>query len=160
MSRLSAGALVETIDGPVQIVELVGKVMPIFTKLVGGILGFRMMREIRMLAEDAPLLLLTNTDGQTVRVGSDHVFIRSDGQEARAEALRPGDVLETGWTYPQGYVVPDAPEYDPLLRGKPFAPGVVIESIAPAGRGEVFGFSVNETKRYFLTFGALCRAQI
>jgi hypothetical protein len=32
-------------------------------------------------------------------------------------------------------------------------------SIEPAGRGPVFGGSVRETKSYFLTFGALSRAQ-
>jgi len=36
---------------------------------------------------------------------------------------------------------------------------VVVTAIRSVGTGAQFGFSVNETKRYFLTFGAMSRAQ-
>lgn len=160
LSRLAADALVETIDGPVRIVELVGKVMPVLTRFPDGSLGFRMMREIREIAPDAELVELVGSDGQRVRLGIDHVLVREDGSEVRAGDVRPGERLEPGWTYPAGYAVPDAGEYAPEVRGRPFERVVVVRSVEPAGQGPVFGFTVNETKRYFLTFGALSRAQV
>jgi hypothetical protein len=159
LTRLAADALVETIDGPVEIVKLVGKVMPVLTRFRDGTLGFRMMREIREIAPDAELLELVGSDGQRVRVGADHVLVREDGSEVRAGEVRPGERLDPGWTYPSGYPVPDAPEYAPDMRGRSFERSVLVRAVAPAGRGAVFGFTVNETKRYFLTFGALSRAQ-
>jgi hypothetical protein len=159
LSRLAGDALVETIDGPVEIVKLVGKATPVMTRMPDGSIGFRMLREVRELEPEADLLELRNADGQVVRTGADHVFVRADGGEVRARDLRPGDQLRAGWTYPAGYVPPDAAEYAPRLRGKAWAAVVEIAASASAGRGPVFGFSVNQTKCCYLTFGALCRAQ-
>jgi hypothetical protein len=159
LSRLAPAALVETIDGPVQIVSLVGKVMPVLTRFADGTLGFRMMREIRLIEEDAPQVVLTNTDGQSVQVGVDHVLVDLAGNEVRAGDLAPGAQLEPSWSYPREYVVPDAPEYAPEVRGRQWPRAVIIHSVESAGRGQVYGFSVNQTKSYFLTFGSLSRAQ-
>ena len=93
LTRLAADSLVETIDGPVEIVKLVGKVMPVLTRFEDGKLGFRMMTQIRELDPEADLLRLTNGDGQVLRVGADHVFVRADGREVRARELAPGDEL-------------------------------------------------------------------
>src|SRR5437868_4162432 len=80
LSRLAEDALVETIDGPVEIVKLVGKVMPVLTRFPDGVLGFRMMREIRQL-DDGDVIELVNGDEQRVRLGAEHVLIREDGSE-------------------------------------------------------------------------------
>ena len=159
LTRLAADSLVETIDGPVEIVKLVGKVMPVLTRFRDGALGFRMMREIREL-DEGDLYELVNSDEQRVRLGADHILVREDGSDVRVAEVRPGDRLHPGWSYVAGYTPPDAPEYAPDVRGQPFDRAVVVKSIAPAGRGQQFGFSVNETKRYFLTFGAMSRAQV
>lgn len=159
LTRLAADALVETIDGPVEIVKLAGKVMPVLTRFPGGELGFRMMTQIRELAAEAELIRLVNADGQSVRVGGDHVFVLADGTEVPAGRLRPGDRLESGWSYPPGYVLPDAGEYAAEVRGKPWQSPVEIRAVEPAGAGPLYGASVRETKSYFLTFGARCRAQ-
>jgi hypothetical protein len=159
LSRLAEDALVETIDGPVEIVKLVGKVMPVLTRFQDGALGFRMMREIRQL-DDGDLIELVNSDQQRVRLGVEHVLIRADGSEVRAGDVQPGEHLAPSWTYKAGYVPPDAAEYAADARGKPWPQAIFVSSAAPAGRGNLFGFSVNETKRYFLTFGALSRAQV
>jgi hypothetical protein len=159
LSRLAGDALVETIDGPVEIVKLVGKVMPVLTRFRDGALGFRMMREIRELGE-GDLYELVNGDEQRVRLGADHVLVREDGSETRVADVRPGDRLHPGWTYVAGYTPPDAPEYAPDVRGRPWDRSVIVKSIELAGRGPLFGLSVNETKRYFLTFGAMSRAQV
>lgn len=159
LTRLAADSLVETIDGPVEIVKLVGKVMPVLTRFEDGQLGFRMMTQIRELEADADLLRFTNADGQFLRVGLDHVFVRANGTEARASEIAPGDELDSGWTYPAGYTVPDAEEYDAGVRGQEWKTPVVVRSVEPDGTGALYGASVKETKAYFLTFGAQSRAQ-
>jgi hypothetical protein len=159
-TRLAAEALVETIDGPVRIVELVGKAIPVLTRFRDGNLGFRMLREVRAVEPAAPLLEVTNQDGQIVAVGLEHVFVRSDGSEVRAGDLEIGEKLEPGWSYPSGYGIPAAPEYGSPVRGRPWQQAVVVTATRPLGEGALYGFSVNETKTYFLTFGARCRAQV
>ncbi len=160
LSRLAAEALIETIDGPVEIVKLVGKTIPVLTRLGDGSLGFRMMREVRQIESDDPLLEVESSDGQTVRVGSDHVFVRVDGSDVRAADLVVGELLEPAWSYPEGYAFPDAPEYAPALRGRPFDRAVLVAAVRPAGSGPLFGSSVSETKSYFLALGARARAQV
>jgi len=160
LTRLAPDALVETIDGPVEVVKLIGKATPVLTRFRTGALGFRMMREVREIEAAATLIELTNGDGQAVRVGLGHVFIRPDGREVRAGHLLPGDRLEPGWTYPSGYVPPDASEYDPSIRGRPWEPAVVIVAVRRLpGEKPLIGATVNETRNFFLTFGARCRAQ-
>lgn len=159
LTRLAPDALVETIDGPVPAVKLVAKVTPVLTRFRDGTLGFRMLREVREVEASGSLVELTNADGQTVRVGSSHVFVRADGREVRAGELVAGDRLEAGWTYPGGYVPPDAPEYAAAIRGRAFDASVLIEAVRKIGEGVLIGGSVNETGSYFLTFGARCRAQ-
>ena len=160
LTRLSADALIETIDGPVQIVKLVGKVMPVLTRFASGDLGFRMMTQIREIEPQAERLRLTNGDGQVLCVGREHVFRRADGQEAPASALVEGDELESSWSYPVDYALPDAQEYGAEVRGKPWRPPVFVREIAAIEPGPVFGATVKETKSYYLTFGACSRAQV
>lgn len=158
LSRLAEDALVETIDGPVEIVKLVGKVMPVLTRFRDGALGFRMMREVRQL-DEGEIVELVNSDQQRVRLGADHVLVRDDGSEVRAGDLKAGATLEPSWTYVAGYTPPDGPEYSAASRATPWRRAVVVEAVTPLGRGALYGVSVNETKTYFLTFGAMSRAQ-
>jgi hypothetical protein len=142
----------------VQVINLVGKVMPVLTRFRDGALGFRMMREIREV-DPGPLLEIVNADGQRVCVGTEHVFVRAGGGEVRAGSLAVGDRLDPGWSYPPGYTLPDAPEYGADVRGRDWDAAVVVTAVRPNGEGPLYGCSVNETKSYYLTFGARCRAQ-
>jgi hypothetical protein len=119
-----------------------------------------MMSQVREIEPDAALLALRNSDGQIVVVGADHTFVTSQGADSRAADLRAGARLESGWTYPAGYEVPDAEEYAPGVRGQAWEAPILVQSCETAGRGPVFGASVSGTKTYFLTFGARCRAQV
>lgn len=159
-SRLSANALVETIDGPVEILTLVGKVMPVTTRFADGTIGFRMMINIREIAAEAALLRFQNQDGQSLVVGAEHVFVAADGSPITADAVVGGTELAAGWTYPEGYIVPDAPEYAEHLRGKTFTNTTRVVARADGGTGPVYGATVKETGSYFLTFGACSLAQI
>lgn len=160
LSRLAGDALVETIDGPTEIIKLVGKVMPVTTRLDDGSMAFRMMIHIREIEADAELVRLTNAEGQSLTVGVDHIFVAADGSEVRGGDLKPGSELEPSWSYPAGYEVPDAPEYADRIRGKAFANPVQITGCHAAGRNPVYGATVKQTAAYFLTFGAKSRAQI
>jgi hypothetical protein len=160
LTRLAGDALVETIDGPVPVIKLVGKVIPVLTRFRDGALGFRMMREIRELVAEAPLLEIENADGQRVCVGVDHVFVRAGGGDVRAGAIVPGDRLDAGWTYPAGYEIPDAAEYQQELRGRTWDATVRVRALREVGRGPLYACSVGETKSYYLTFGARSRAQV
>ena len=93
-------------------------------------------------------------------MGREHVFRRADGQEVTADALAEGDALESSWSYPADYAVPDAEEYGAEVRGKAWRPPVFIRDIAAVEPGPVFGATVKETKSYYLTFGACSRAQV
>ena len=159
-TRLGGEALVETIDGPVEIIRLVGKSIPVLTRLPNGALGFRMMREVREVESAGPLLEVTNDDGQTVRVGRDHVFVRRDGTDVKAANLVVGDRLDVGWSYPEGYAPPDTPEYSPVARGLPWQRSVCISRVEEVDPAPLFGCTVNETRSFFLTFGARSRAQV
>jgi hypothetical protein len=160
MTRLAADALIETIDGPMEIVKLVGKTIPVLTRFSGGQLGFRMMTQVRELAPEVPLVRLRNADGQVVVVGEDHVFFNSTGREVRAAELTEGTTLDSGWTYPEGYSIPDAEEYSSEVRGRNWSTPVVVQGREVVGTGPVYGASVSGTKSFFLTFGARCRAQV
>ena len=160
LSRLAGTTLVETIDGPMEIIKLVGKVMPVTTRLSDGKLGFRMMINIREIEADAPLVRLENQDGQSLVVGAEHVLVTADGREVRAGDLEVGAELEPSWSYPAGYAVPDAPEYADHIRGQEFSSAVRVTAVEEAGRGAVYGATVKQTAAYFLTFGAKSRAQV
>ncbi|MBY0275217.1 hypothetical protein K2Z84_07750 [Candidatus Binatia bacterium] len=142
-----------------EIVKLAGKVMPVLTRFRDGALGFRMMTAVRQL-DDGDLFELLNADEQRVRLGGDHVLVCEDGSEVRVRDLQVGDRLHAGWTYLPGYTPPNAAEYAPGVRGRPWDRAVVVTAVRSVGRGAQYGFSVNETKRYFLSFGAMSRAQV
>ena len=159
LSCLAAASLIETIDGPVEIVKLAGKSIPVLTRFADGRLGFRMMSQVREIASETPLLRLVSSDRQEVLVGASHVFLAPGGKEVAAGDLSEGALLEGSWTYPEGYEIPDAEEYSAEVKGRPWQPAIRLARIEPAGAGPSFGASVRETRTYFLTFGAHCRAQ-
>ena len=138
---------------------MVGKFLPVLTRVGDGSLGFRMMREVRQVEPAGRILRIVNAEGQSVRVGVGHVFVRADGKDVRAGDLVAGDRLEAGWTYPPGYVLPEADEYAAPARGRSWEPVIVVAAIESSGEEPLFGFTVNETRNYFLTFGARSRAQ-
>ena len=69
MTRLAADAEVESIDGPVAIGGMVGKFVPVLTRLADGQLGFRMMREVREVEATGRILRVVDAGGRAVRVG-------------------------------------------------------------------------------------------
>lgn len=150
---LSGDSLIETVDGPVAIGGLVGKSTVVMTRLPNGKIGFRMLTKIALTAAGVPVVRVVFDNGQSVVVDHGHVFYARGEVERPVTELEPGETLDSSSHFPEGY---------PLRRSdgtiEPSAGGVRVASVEPAGTADVFGGLVNETGRYFLTAGVLCKA--
>lgn len=150
---LSGDSLIETVDGPVAIGTLAGKSMPVLTRLPDRRVGFRLMTKIACTATAVPVVRVGFDNGQQVVVDRAHVFYGQGLVERPVETLTVGETLDTSFHFPAGY------EFRRLDGSAAISVGAVrVESIEDAGTADVFGGIVNETARYFLTAGVLCKA--
>src|SRR2546428_2978871 len=98
--------MVESAEGPVAMREPPNKGFAVLTRLPSGQLGFRQLIKV-MPSGPVPLVRVILDRGYAVVVARGHPFYRQDGTIVAAERLSPGDVLDTAFNYPQGYVPPD-----------------------------------------------------
>jgi len=150
---MSGDSEIETVDGPVAIGTLVGKRMPVLTRLPDGRIGFRLMTEIACAGEGVPVVRVTFDNGHSVVVDPEHIFYRKGMEECVARSLTAGDVLETSFHFPEGYEL----QRNDGSR-EPSAGAVRVAGIEDAGTADVFTGAVNETATYFTTAGVLCKA--
>jgi hypothetical protein len=139
---------VETAEGPVAMHETPNKGFAVMTRLPGGALGFRQLIKLARRGP-VPLVRVVLDSGHAVTVASGHLFYRRGMDAVPAQALRPGDLLETAYAYPPGYAPPDVPGASPVG-------AVAVVRVEPAGEGEVMSGTVRETHALFLTAGVLC----
>ena len=139
---------VETAEGPVAMHETPNKGFAVMTRLPNGQIGFRQLIKLGRRGP-VPLVRVVLDSGHAVTVASGHPFYRRGMEAVPAAVLRPGDLLETAYAYPEGYVPPD-------LSDAPRAGAVAVVRVEPAGEGEVMGGTVRETHALFLTAGVLC----
>jgi hypothetical protein len=150
---LSGDSLIETVDGPLAIATLVGKSMPVLTRLPEQRVGFRLMTKIACTATGVPVVRVTFDNGQHVTVDHTHVFYARRMVERSAETLTIGELLETSFHFPPGY------EYQTMDGGTAISAGALsVRAIEDAGSADVFGGIVNQTASYFVTAGVLCKA--
>ncbi len=149
----SAESLVETVDGPVAIATLVGKSMPVLTRLPGHRIGFRLMTKIACVGTGVPLVTVTFDNGQRFTVDRDHVFYAPGNLERPVAALAVGEVLDTSYHFPAGYEFARMDGTTEISVG-----GVRVQAIEDGGTGDVFTGLVNETDCYFATAAVLCKA--
>jgi hypothetical protein len=149
---LAGESLIETVDGPLAIATLVGKSMPVLTRLPGGQVGFRLMTKIACTASGVALLRVTFDNGQTVVVDGGHVFYAPGRVERPVESLVAGETLDSSFHFPAGYTFRKMDGTTEVSAG-----GVRVQGVAAAGAGDVFGGAINETHAYFVTAGVLCR---
>jgi hypothetical protein len=123
------------------------------TRLPNGQVGFRLFSKIALTATAVPVLRVTFDNGQSVVVDHGHVFYARGGAERPVTELASGELLDSSHYFPEGY------EYR-LMDGSTriSAGAVAVATVEPAGEADVFGGLVNETGRYFLTAGVLCKA--
>jgi hypothetical protein len=145
---IAATCHVETAEGPVAMADTPGRGFAVLTRLPSGNLGFRQLIKV-VSAADVPLVRVTFDAGYTALVASDHPFYRLGMEPVPACRLAPGDLLETAFGYPAGYVPPDAAA---PCRGR----AIAVRAVEAAGTGTVLTGTVRETHVLFLTAGVLC----
>ena len=149
---ISGESLIETVDGPLAIITLVGKPMPVLTRLPNGQIGFRLTTKIACTATGVAVLRVSIDNGQSVVVDRGHVFYGPGMVERPVESLAVGEVLDTSFHFPAGYVFRRMDGTTETSAG-----GVRVSKIEDAGTADVFGGIVNETHCYFVTAGVLCK---
>jgi hypothetical protein len=150
---VTAESLIETVDGPVAIGTLVGKSMPVMTRVADGRIGFRLLTKIAVTASGVTVLRVTFDNGRSVVVDASHVFYGRGGVERPVAALVPGEPLDSFAHYPEGYV------YRRMDGTTVTSVGAwCVAEVEPAGTADVLGGVVNETGRYFVSAGVLCKA--
>ncbi len=100
-----------TIYGPRKFKDMVGKKVPVLTRLADGTMAFRMMRKIRKTREDSDILKVTLEYGSkngrktsVIRLTPDHnLFLKRRGQfgiiKVAAKDLKVGDSLASVYRY-------------------------------------------------------------
>jgi hypothetical protein len=149
---LTADGLIETVDGPIAIATLVGKSMPVLTRLPNGRVGFRLMTKVACTATGVAIVRVTFENGHAITVDTGHVFYAPNKVERPVTELEPGEMLDTSFHFPVGYEYRRAAGSTAISDG-----GTHVTAIEPAGNADVFGGIVNETHSYFLTAGVLCK---
>jgi hypothetical protein len=145
---LAVDCLVETAEGPVPMAETPNKGFAVLTRMPTGALGFRQLIKV-VTREAVPLVRVVLDSGHDVVTAAGHPFFRRGMEPIAAEDLRAGDLLETAFQYPAGYLPPD-------VAGAAHAWGVSVRAIEPAGEGSVMTGTVRDTHALFLTAGVLC----
>lgn len=154
MTGLAQHTLIEAVDGPAAIRDLVAKGMPVLTRLPSGARGFRILSKVTASAEPVTVFRIVLDNGQVATVGTDQIVYRSGLIAVRASEVRPGDLLEASFHYPSGYRVRDAAGLEVAASGHA---GLLVVAAEVAGTDVVYAGRVNETGCLFLTSGILCQ---
>lgn len=145
---------VETPEGSMTIKSCAGKAIPVLTRTPDSAILFRMMRDVRKVAEEHPVLRITLETGASFRVAPEQLLVQADGQTIPAAAAQPGTALLPAFHYPTGYAYTadngEARVSDRALK---------IRSVEPAGAAEVYTLGVNQTGAFFLAAGVLLQAE-
>lgn len=154
MTGLAQHTLVEAVDGPAAIQDLIAKGMPVLTRLASGGRGFRILSKVTASPEPVPVLRIVLENGRGATIGADQIVYRSGAVAVKASEVRPGDLLEASFHYPPGYRLSDAP----ASAGAPSEQaGLIVTAIEAAGSDVIYTGRVNETGCLFLTCGILCQ---
>src|ERR1041385_454179 len=100
---VAADTKVETPEGAMMIRSAAGKAIAVFTREATGRTRFRMMQDVRKVAEQQPVLTITLENGHTFRVAPQQVLYKKGMIESRADKLQAGDALEPMFDYPAEY---------------------------------------------------------
>ncbi len=149
---LAGESLIETVDGPVAIATLVGKSMPVLTRLPSGLVGFRLMTKVACTGQGVAVLRVSFDNGQSVLVSRAHVFYAPGLVECPVTSLAADQVLDTSFHFPAGYEFRHQDGRVEVSVG-----GVRVRAVEDGGTADVFGGTIKETHSYFTTAGVLCK---
>ena len=151
---LAAETKVETPEGSMTIRACAGKAIPVLSRNEESSVLFRMMLEVRKVADAHPVLKITLETGEAFRVAGEQIFLGPDLQPVRASALRVGSPLLPAFHYPSGYTYQSDAGADCVSERTH-----KVAKIEPAGTAEVYSLGVNQTGCFFLAAGVLCQAE-
>lgn len=151
---LAADTKVETPEGAMAIRAVAGKAIAVFTRELSGRVRFRMMLNVRKVGDEQPVLRVTLENRHAFRVGPEQVLFKKGMVECRADALQIGDELEPAFHFPAGYQF-----RDDAGTSTTSSASLHITAVEPGGVAEIYSLSVNQTGCFYLTAGALCKAE-
>jgi hypothetical protein len=151
---LAADTKVETPEGAMAIRSVAGKAISVFTSENGRV-RFRMMLDVRKLAEQQPVLKITLENGEAFRTAPQQVLFKKGMVECRADALQTGDALEPAFHYPEQYEFTD----DQRAEKHASTAALRVIKVEDGGIADLYTLAVNRTGNFFLTAGALCKAE-
>lgn len=151
---VAADTKVETPEGSMTVRACAGKAIPVLTRNAENQILFRMMREVRKVADAHPVLAVTLESGESFRVAPEQILFSADMQPIPASQLKEGAALMPAFHFPAGYQYrTDGGEErvsDHALK---------ITRIQPGGTAEIYALGVNQTACFFLAAGVLCEAE-
>jgi hypothetical protein len=148
------GTLVEAVDGPAAIEALVGKGMPVLTRLASGARGFRILSRIEPTESPVAVMRLALDNGRTIELAAEQQVYTAAGGTVRVAHLHAGDRLLPSFHYPPGYRL--SGEAGEAGAEQEEAPGLAVVSVAACGENVVYRGHVKETGCMFLNAGILC----
>jgi hypothetical protein len=152
---LAAETKLETPEGPLTVRGLAGKSVPVFTRDDSGRVRFRMMHNIRKVAEQVPVLKITLETGRALRVAPDQVLYRKGMAEARAADLRGDDGLEPMFHYPDGYGYLDSKTGTERTSER----AVRVAHVEDGGTADLYAVAVAGPGCFFVAAGVLCKGE-
>lgn len=151
---VAADTKIETPEGPMTIRACAGKAIPVLTRDANEQVLFRMMQDVRKVAESHPVLRITLENGDSFRVAPEQLLCRADASVVAAAEVEPGTELLPAFHYPRGY------EYQTDAGAPRVSTGALaVSTIAPDGTADVYALGVHQTASFFLAAGVLCRAE-
>lgn len=151
---IAAETKVETPEGSMTIRACAGKAIPVLTRSDENAILFRMMLEVRKVADDHPVLKVTLENGESFRIAPEQILVQADEQAVAAAGLKAGIALLPAFHYPQGYGYRSDGGAECVSDH-----ALKVVRVEPAGTAEVYALGVNQTGCFFLAAGVLCRAE-
>jgi hypothetical protein len=151
---IAAETKVETPEGPMTIRACAGKAIPVLTRNDESAVLFRMMLDVRKVADGHPVLKVTLENGESFRIAPEQIMVQADQQTVAASGLRAGIALLPAFHYPPGYNYRSDGGSECVSDR-----ALKVVKVEPAGTAEVYALGVNQTGCFFLAAGVLCRAE-
>lgn len=151
---VAADTKVETPEGSMTVRACAGKAIPVLTRNAENQVLFRMMRDVRKVADAHPIVAVTLETGESFRVAPEQVLFGADMHPIPASQLAEGVGLMPAFHFPAGYRY-RADEGDERVSDR----ALRVARVEPGGTAEVYALGVNQTACFFLAAGVLCEAE-
>jgi len=147
---IAADTKLETPEGPLTAKTVLKSPTAVMTRTDDGAVRFAMTSGAAVLGENLPVLRIALDNGLSLRVGADQVLFAAGMREVTAGALKPGDRLESVFSFPKGYTYKTDAGEERVSDG-----AVAVTAVEPAGEAEVHSMSVAMTGRFAFSAGVL-----